>query len=31
LAWSDRYGEKQGENFLGEYSELEDSRVIFVK
>ena len=31
LSWSDRYGEKQGENFNGAYDELEDSRVIYVK
>ena len=31
IAWSDRYGEKQGENFNGAYDELEDSRVIYVK
>ena len=31
IAWSDRYGEKNGENFSGTYDELEDSRVIFVK
>ena len=31
LAWSDRYGEKNGENFNDTYDDLEDSRVIFVK
>lgn len=31
LAHSDRTGNKQGENFNGEYDELEDSKVIFVK
>ena len=31
LAWSDRTGHKEGENFNGDYTELEDSKVIFVK
>lgn len=31
LAWSDRTGHKQGENFNGDYDELEASKVIFVK
>ena len=31
LAWSDRTGNKQGVNFNGDYDELEDSKVIFVK
>ncbi len=31
LAWSDRTGHKEGENFNGDYDELEDSKVIFVK
>ncbi len=31
VQFSDRYGEKNGEQFTGDYEELEDSRVIFVK
>ena len=31
VAWSDRTGHKEGENFNGAYSELEDSKVIYVK
>lgn len=31
LAWSDRTGHKDGENFNGDYDELEESKVIFVK
>ena len=31
LQHSDRTGNKQGENFTGEYDELEDSKVIYVK
>ena len=31
LAWTDRTGNKQAENFNGTYDELEDSKVIYVK
>lgn len=31
LAWTDRTGNKQAENFSGDYYELEDSKVIFAK
>ncbi len=31
VAWSDRTGQKEGENFNGVYSELEGSKVIYAK